>query len=83
MVASINKGSMMNIYQCEDKAKVDGFDSVTFGLLNTLTGDVLKCKWVDAHKGLIKFEGTEGVIPSKFIANCGLQLVCIDYEVPQ
>ena len=49
----------MNLYQCQEKAKKDGFDSAKFWAM--FPAGPVECMWLDAYMGLfnINYDGLE------------------------
>ena len=51
----------MNLYQCQEYAKDNGFDSLEF--LAAFPSGPKKCKWLDAYFGFFKIDGVgEGFV---------------------
>lgn len=54
----------MKIDELCEYAKDNGFDSLEFEFTN-LSGEVKKCKWLDAYFGFFLIEGNDGFITTK------------------
>jgi len=65
----------MNLYQCENKAKEVGYDSMEFMAL--FPAGPKKCKWLDAYMGLFQIDGIEGFVTTKQIDKQIPDLVCV------
>lgn len=50
----------MNLYQCQQYAEREGFDSVKF-LANFPVGTRV-CTWLDAYFGMFQIEGMDGFV---------------------
>ncbi len=68
-------GNEMNIYQCQEYAEKNGFDSVEF-IANFPSGPK-ECKWLDAYFGLLTIDGVgDGFITTKQIDEMFPDLFC-------
>ena len=65
----------MNLYQCEQYAKENGFDSVEF--IAFFPSKPFKCKWLDAYFGMFEIEGVgDGFVITKDVDKMFPRLEC-------
>jgi hypothetical protein len=72
---------MMNIWQCEQKAKEEGFDSMEF--VAFFPNGPMNCKWLDAYFGsfIVDNEALKGsFLTTKQIGEQFPDLKCIPLE---
>ena len=66
----------MNLYQCEEKAKDNCFDSMKF--IAMFPVGPTNCRWIDPYFGLFKIDKNEGFVTTKQIDEMFPGLVCIE-----
>lgn len=65
----------MNLYQCENYAKTNGFDSVEFIAL--FPAGPKKCRWLDAYFGMFQIDGVgDGFVMTRDIDKMFPDLEC-------
>jgi hypothetical protein len=69
----------VDIHECERKAQELGFDKCVFNA--DFPNGTRKCRWLDAHMGLIGIEGLEGFIMSNDIDGMFPGLECTDLRL--
>lgn len=65
---------ILNIFQCEEEAKDEGFDSLKFIAIFPAGPKV--CTWLDAYMGIFKVEGMEGSLMTRMIDKQFPKLEC-------
>lgn len=65
----------LNLYQCEEKAKAVGYDSMKF--LAIFPNGPRECQWLDAYMGLFKIDGLDGFVTTRQIDEQIPDLICI------
>lgn len=67
-------GNEMNIYQCQEYAEKNGFDSVKFSA--NFPSGTKDCKWLDAYFGMFEVEGMDGFVMTNDIDQMFPDLKC-------
>lgn len=68
----------MDLYECERRAKEEGFETATFDL-NT-PGGVKKCRWLDAYFGLFEIVGLKGCLSTAAVMREYPYVTCSNFD---
>ena len=75
---------MINIFQCEERAKDIGFDKAKF--VAFFPSGAKECQWLDAYMGLFKIDADglrDGFVMVRDIDKMFPNLVCTEPYVPE